>query len=179
MIKKIIIIIIIVFVIVFLLYDFWQNWQKDAWKIALIKDARQEMDVVQYGNTKLEESKRNLINKIIEVEAQSEGWIFKSQEGFELLKTNNSEIPFMTTVKYLFQDIQNNNVYHLLTKSYIYDDYYRGWAPLISDLDEFNEIGSIRYKNLGRWRLWQGDWEVPIFENSTSSNKTPIIPWNE
>lgn len=165
--KKIIATIIIILIIVFSLYYFWQS---GSWKRALIKDARQEMDVMEYGNSKLEENQRSLINKIIEAEAQSEGWKFISQNGFKLLKTDDSNIPFMTTVDYIFQDPQNNNVYHFLTKSYIYDMSYYGWAPLSSNLSEFNKAGPIRYRDLESWRLWQGDWEIPIFKKSNSSS---------
>lgn len=174
-IKKVITIIIIVLIIAFSLY---YSWQKDGWKRALIKDARQQMDVMEYGNSKLEENQRSLINEIIEAEAQSEGWKFISQNGFKLFKTDDSNIPFVTTVDYTFQDPQNNNIYHFLTNSYIYDVSYYGWAPLSSNLSEFNEAGSIRYKELGSWRLWQGDYDIPIFKNSASSNGLPIIPWN-
>lgn len=176
--KKIITTIIIVLVIVFSLYYFWQ---RNGWKRALIEDARQQIDVMTYNNIEFDEylskefneSLKEMVNKKIEAEAQAEGWKFISQKGFKLLKTDDSDIPFMTTVDYIFQDPQNNNIYHFLTKSYIYDMSYQRWAPLSSNLSEFNKTGPIQYKELGSWRLWQGDYDAPIFKNSTSSNVLP------
>lgn len=118
-----------------------------------------------------------IINKAIEIEAQAEGWKFISQtEECAMQKLNNSATPFLSTINYIFQDPQNNNIYHSLTKSFIYDSNYSGWVPLSSDLKEINEAGPIRYKILGSWRLWQGDWGIPFFKNSTTTPEI-IIPW--
>ena len=179
--KNIIITIIIFIITVSLGYaifdsvrDYWENIKVEEWarKIACEDlsyktqynykkyiDKNEDVDIKKFEEEWIEKIKQ-INNLAIEIEAQAEGWKFISQtEECAMQKSNNLAVPFLSTIEYIFQDPQNNNVYHFLTKSYIYDGFYSEWAPLSSNLSEFNEniTASIRYKDLGRWRLWQGD----------------------
>lgn len=121
----------------------------------LVYFARSSADFY-YGNS-------SHLDKIIEREAMAEGWKLISQnKGMNFIKTSNYDFPYMRTTAFFFKNPDNKDILHILTKTWIYDREQIEWAPLAETVAEFNDRTRTS-KLLVVYRLWQGDYEIPIF----------------
>lgn len=158
--KKIAIIIVILVAGLDIYFGFFHD-KIQYWKYEdnLFKEAQSGI-YFEYG-------KEKEIDKMISIMAQAEGWNLGSQYGLELIQTNNVDIPFITSVEYIFTHPEDKNLHHILRDTYIYDNNYGDWVPLSSTLDEYkdNKIKSIR-SNF----LWQGDYKIPFFKINLTNN---------
>jgi hypothetical protein len=120
-----------------------------------LNDGRRKYGSYKQGNEDLD--------KMIEIEFQMKDWNFGWQQPFDMVKTEDSDLPFVATQEIAFINPNNENVIRELTKVYIYDSDKFDWIPLKTSLKEMNlESGELSVINDSR--IWQGDWEIPFFE---------------
>lgn len=101
------------------------------------------------------------VNEIIAFQAEAENWYFSGQEGFALIKTGDSDVPFVTSALFIFTDPNDENRRHILRNTYIFHNNYDTWVPLSSHLMEFSKG---KGKSVSRYVMWQGDYEIPFFK---------------
>ncbi len=102
------------------------------------------------------------VDTLIQAEAQAEGWKYAGQDyNHELIKTGVTEAPFITTFKYCFKNPDNENHTRCLFKTYIFDNQYWDWAPLVGTVLEENNGNFIK---ISSDKLWQGDYDTPLFK---------------
>lgn len=118
------------------------------------KIALEQLNRFEYGQD-------DAANKLIALVAESENWLFDSQEGFSLIKTGDPDTPFVSSIVYIFTNPNDKNQHHVLRKTYIFDHSHNAWVPLTFDLKEFSN-GKLTL--ISRYVMWQGDYEVPFFK---------------
>jgi hypothetical protein len=154
---------IILVVVIFLVgLGTWYYYQKDGEVDKKLRyEAYKDLENIKrkygaYGQNNEE------LNEMVEIEFQMEEWKFGWQEPFNLIDTNDSDLPFLATEEIVFVSPDDKNIIRELTKMYIYDLNNFQWIPLKSTLKEIN-LGNKNYNILEDSRIWQGDWEIPFF----------------
>lgn len=135
------------------------------WLIRVLEQRNEEKPLLYFAKSSADFYYGNspYLDKIIEKEAIAEEWKFISQnKGMNFIKTGNFDFPYIRTTTFFFRNPNNKDILHILTKTWIYDREQIEWAPLAETVLEFND-GTRTSKLLAAYRLWQGDYEIPIF----------------
>ena len=102
------------------------------------------------------------VDMLIQLEAQAEGWKYIDQNhNHELIKTGVTEVPFITTFEYCFENPNNEKHIRYLSKTYIFDNQYWDWVPLVETVSEINDGN---FKKISSTKLWQGGYSTPFFK---------------
>ena len=131
------------------------NWWKERKYDNYIYDkALKNSQFMLYGKDKE-------ADKVIAFMADASNWSFQGQRGLSLIKTGDSNVPYITSTDYMFQDVNDKSHYHLLKMNSIFNTENDEWIPLTSYLYDAsnNKLTLIRNK-----LLWQGDYEIPYFK---------------
>lgn len=132
-----------------------ENWfYERKYYNTVSKIALEQLEKLEYGQD-------DAVNKLIALMAESENWLFASQDGFFLIKTGDPEIPFVSSMVNIFTSPDDKNRHHILRRTYIFDNHHYGWVPLVFDLKEFSN-GKLTL--ISRYYMWQGDYEIPFFK---------------
>ncbi len=156
---KTIITIIVIFCFVLFLFESYigdiGDWFEERKYYSTVSEiASKQLESMRFGEDVA-------VSELIALKAEAENWNFSGQEGFSLIRTGDPNVPFVTSLLFIFTDPNDKNRRHILRETYIFDYNYYGWVPLIFDLTEFSK-GKI--KPLSRYVMWQGDYEIPFFK---------------